>query len=1152
MVSAVDTAASHLFHPEITNSGAAAGVAGLGAPGTTPMPQCITKSQWKLLNIRHNIKELLHIGGVEKNPGPEPKHDKLVASHININSITAPGKLEELELFVETNGIGLLALTETKLDTNTHPTLYNISGFHAPMTRHRDRKGGGVALYCHSTLPITRLTEFENNEEEWIWAKVKTNNITLIFCCLYLPPNLSASRLDSFLDNFSEAVSIAHAHNPTSIIILGDFNAGNIYLQNQHNHSGITSFDNKLKNLAEALELEQLICEPTRPSTDVENLRDLCFVYNTAVINDTGVMSPFSTLDHFPVVASLKTKLPAIPKTYKIIWEYDKMDADLLTELLMNTDWNDIIEKDIDTAVEEFTSAILDAAHRTIPTKTVTVRQRDKPWVTADLKRVIRKRDRLFKRAKTNQTEYDWRRWREQRNLTTTMTKQLKQQYIQTQVSTLLENKQNPHKYHQTLRDITGRGQDKTIPPLETTDGQILTDDKDKASLLNDFFAEQSNIHVPDSHSNQLTSQTVPFPSLNSIRVTREEVLRALNTLDPNKSTGPDELPAKILKLTAILIAEPLAKLFNKSLREGIFPASWKLANIKPIFKNKGSPSAISNYRPISLLSCLSKVLERLVFKQIYEHLLNNDLLTEKQSGYRPNHSTQLQLMFFSHNLYKAIDTGHDFTAVYLDISRYFDKIWHKGLLHKCKYEFGITGNLLNWLTSYLSDREQRVKIGDSYSTILKINAGCPQGSVLGPLLAILYLNDLSNKTLNETLFFADDTSIFVPHTPNNLTVVENSLQNDLDEIYRYGQKWIITFNASKTVQQTFSNKQKSEQTVPCLTFGGEPIPKHSTHKHLGLVVSEDLKFKEHVNDIIKKVNKNLGPLYPIAPYLPRNILEQIYTVYIRPYFDNSDIIYDGLITTGDAIRLERLQNRAARIITGTLIRTSSDKLKTELGWSTLSDRRQQHKLNLYYTIINNPEIPSYIKEAIPPQRINQTNRPLRNATTRTEPINRTTKYHNSYIPATTRLWNQLTEETRTKNTKLSFKKEISKILAKEHPPKYYSLGSKTGNCLLTRLRVGMSKLNAHSFTIQGTESPNCHCGSQFENVRHYFLYCPLYIQQRLSLFRSITHIICENFALKSDTEKLNIILHGTSDEYEKISALAQTVQSYILTTKRF
>ena len=161
---------------------------------------------------------------------------------------------------------------------------------------------------------------------------------------------------------------------------------------------------------------------------------------------------------------------------------------------------------------------------------------------------------------------------------------------------------------------------------------------------------------------------------------------------------------------------------------------------------------------------------------------------------------------------------------------------------------------------------------------------------------------------------------------------VKNSLQKDLDAIYKYGQDWIITFNASKTVQQTFSNK--SAKTLPSLSFGGELIPTHNSHKHLGLIISEDLRFKDHVNEIIKKVNRNLGPLYPIAPYLPRNILEQIYTTYIRPYFDNADIIYDGLITTSDATRLERLQNRAARIITDTLIRTSSEKLKKELEWT--------------------------------------------------------------------------------------------------------------------------------------------------------------------------------------------------------------------------
>ena len=503
--------------------------------------------------------------------------------------------------------------------------------------------------------------------------------------------------------------------------------------------------------------------------------------------------------------------------------------------------------------------------------------------------------------------------------------------------------------------------------------------------------------------------------------------------------------------------------------------------------------------------------------------------------------------MFLSHNLYKTIDTGHDFTAIYLDISRYFDKIWHKGLLQKCQHEFGLTGNLLKWLTSYLSGRKQRVKVGESYSTTLKINAGCPQGSVLGPLLAVLYLNDLSNQTSNETLFFADDTSIYASHTSNNLMTVENSLQKDLDAIYKYGQEWIITFNASKTVQQTFSNKL--EKTSPKLTFGGEPIPIHNSHKHLGLTISEDLRFKEHVNKIIKKVNRNLGPLYPIAPYLPRNIIEQIYVTYIRPHFDNSDIIYDGLITTSDAMRLQRLQNRAARIITGTLFRTPSEKLKTELGWTSLSERRQHHKINFYHSIINNAEIPSYIKEIIPQQRIHQINRPLRNASARTEPINQTTKYQNSYIPATTRLWNQLSEETRAKTTK-SFKKEMSKTLTVEKPPKYYSLGSKTGNCLLTRLRVGMSKLNAHSFTTQATESPSCHCGSKLENTRHFFLHCPLYTKQRQLLYTSITHAICHDFVSKPDSDKLTLILHGKDDGNEK--TLADIVQNYILSTKRF
>ena len=264
------------------------------------------------------------------------------------------------------------------------------------------------------------------------------------------------------------------------------------------------------------------------------------------------------------------------------------------------------------------------------------------------------------------------------------------------------------------------------------------------------------------------------------------------------------------------------------------------------------------------------------------------------------------------------------------------------------------------------------------------------------------------------------------------------------------------------------------------------------------------------------------------------------------------DVIYDGLITSYDAIRLERLQNRAARIITGTLFRTSSEKLKVELGWSSLSERRKQHKLSLYHALVNNQNIPNYIRAVLPAKRLNSINRSLRNATTLTEITNHTTKYHNSYIPATTRLWNHLSNETRSTTSTKSFKKQVTQKSNPDKPPLYYSLGSKIGNRLLTRLRVGMSKLNAHAFKIQKVDSPHCQCGSKLENVRHYLLHCPLYTQLRQQLFDSISLIISEHFATKSDEEKLALMLHGPTLNYDTIRSVAQSVQNYTLSTKRF
>ena len=904
-------------------------------------------------NTRYNTTDSIPhvVPAAMKNTVTFSKEQLINIAHININSITADNKIDELQQFTDTNDIKILALTETKLDDKIADNLYTIVGFHSPLVKHRTRHGGGVAIYVHKSLPVQEIQNFDCHEE-WIWAKIKTTKFSLFVCCTYLPPNLAADRLQNFIENFSEFVCKAQSYTPTAILVLGDFNTGNIYLQKDvYQHSGISAFDHKLKETADALGLYQIIQNPTRTTQNSNNLRDLLFSSNKEIIVKSGTLSSFGNLDHFPIFASLSITAPPqnSQQIFKTTWDYSRMDIDLLTRLLLDTDWTHILDNDVDTATDQFIAAIYDAAAASIPIK-IRKQSNQKPWITPELRRNIRKRDRLFKLAKQHPTDYNWTRWRHQRNTVTSLNRRLKHGHMTRLVDKLITNRRDPHKYHQALRSITGRTRDDDIPPLQGQDGEILTDDHDKATILNDPFASQSTVQISDAHQAHLnTIHTDPVPALENISTNEFEVVKILNSLNINKSTGPDNLPVKVLKLTAVLIAEPLSKLFNKSLTSGIYPKAFKEAIVKPIFKNKGSPSECTNYRPISILSVLSKVFEKVVYRKIYSHLMEHSLLTEKQSGYREHHSTTYQLLYMTHNLYKSLDTGRDFKAIYLDISKYFDKIWHEGLLFKCKNEFGLNGKLLQWLKSYLENRKQKVKVNNAISSSQIINAGCPQGSVLGPLLALIYLNGLSKRTKNDITLFADDTTLYASHTSTDFDATQLSLQQDLDKIYKYGREWAITFNASKTIQQTLSRKQNYQS--PKLKFGTEHIPIHSKHKHLGIIISSDLHFHEHINETCHKVNKTLSPLYPIAKYLPRPILDQLYKMYVRPHFDYCDVIYDGHITVRDRNRLETLQNRAARLTTGTLLRTSTGKLRNELGWHRLETRRRIHRLTLYHKL---------------------------------------------------------------------------------------------------------------------------------------------------------------------------------------------------------
>jgi len=311
--------------------------------------------------------------------------------------------------------------------------------------------------------------------------------------------------------------------------------------------------------------------------------------------------------------------------------------------------------------------------------------------------------------------------------------------------------------------------------------GNILTSEYDKANLLNKFFHSQtllndSNKIIPNMHlhSNK--------PQLEKIVITQQEVIDTLKSLKLGKAAGPDMINNRILKELSQQLAHPLSHLFNKSIETGKVLSQWKLANVCAIFK-KNDPTIASNYRPISLLSTISKVLERIIHKHVLNFFISNNCITPLQSGFIKNDSTTNQLVSIYHTFCQALDEGKEVRAIFCDISKAFDRVWHRGLIHKFKVN-GLSGVLLNWFQDYLSGRSQRVVLSGTYSEVLPICSGVPQGSILGPLLFLVYINDIVEDINSTIRLFADDTSLYIivdePHASANI------LNSDLCKVSKW------------------------------------------------------------------------------------------------------------------------------------------------------------------------------------------------------------------------------------------------------------------------------------------------------------------------------------------------------------------------------
>ena len=517
----------------------------------------------------------------------------------------------------------------------------------------------------------------------------------------------------------------------------------------------------------------------------------------------------------------------------------------------------------------------------------------------------------------------------------------------------------------------------------------------------------------------------IPFEAktlnnLTDISCTANEVETLINLLNPNKATGPDDISNRMLKLVSKEVSTPLSILFNKSFNEGNFAMKWKESNVLPLHK-KGDKSQPSNYRPISLLSNIAKLQERIVFKNIYNHLQDNNLLYKYQSGFLPNHSTTYQLIDIYHHVCQTFDNDQFSCMIFCDMSKAFDRVWHRGLLFKLR-QHGIAGSLLKWISDYLSDRTQRVAVKSCVSSTRSVNAGVPQGSVLGPLLFLIYVNDIADSLLSLTRLFADDSSLF--YSTSSILDLQGIINHDLQILSAWAKQWLVNFNPLKTEGILFTLKRMFN--LPQIFFDGIPINFVTDHKHLGLTFNNKGRWGKHIENIVTSASKIIGIMRKLKYSFSRQALNQIYMSYVLPILEYSSIVWDNC-TVYEAEALEKLQNEAARIVTGLTRSVSLANLYSECGWIPLKTRRQEQKQTLIFKAVNGLT-PNYISDLIPPLVRNKTNYSLRNNNDFVVPYARTEISRKSCIPSSLSLWNSLDSDIRSSNCTSHFKSNLKRL----------------------------------------------------------------------------------------------------------------------------
>ena len=1066
---------------------------------------------------------LLLDGDVHPKPGPKKDHKyNLSVFSWNLNSITVDN-FTKLSLISSYNAIykyDMICLSETFLDSSFLPDDENLklNGYDLIRSDHPNNvKRGGVCVFIKNTLPIKICNISTLNE--CVIIELNLNGKKCYVISLYRSPSQSIDEFDEFLLSLDQILHDISSLNPYFIMILGDFNAKSSSWYDQD----ITSSEGlRLESLTSFYNFSQLITVPTHILPNSASCIDLIFVDQPNIVMSSGVHSSLHPNCHHQIVfCKINLKITFPPPYERLVWDYRGAKIDLINAAISKFNWELHFEgKNVNEQLHLFNKTILNIFKNFIPNKVVTFDDSDLPWIDCQIKSLIKIKNEMFKLYLQNGKNHnDYIILQNANQQLSDLLKSNKKKYYDRLTAKLNNPSTSGKAYWAILKTFFKEKKIPSIPPI-FINNHFVTDFLSKANIFNTFFSQQCTNIVTDS-TVPSTPSFISDKKLNQIDFNIDTVIDIIRNLNPSKAHGHDGISIRMIQLSCKSIAKPLYLLFRNCFEASTFPIEWKKANVIPVYK-KGNKQEISNYRPISLLPIFSKIFERIIFNNIFNYMDENKFFNPNQSGFRPGDSCVHQLISITHDIHKNFDMNpsREVRGLFLDISKAFDRVWHRGLLYKIK-NFGIDGNFVKLIESFLSDRYQRVTINGQSSDWLPIKAGVPQGSILGPLLFLSYINDLPEGLHSNVKLFADDTAIFSSiDTPIETA---NELLQDLEKIKIWAIQWKMLFNPdqSKPINEVVFSKKKKIADHPDLFFNNIQIDRCENLKHLCLNLDEKLSFKQHIDEKIKKAMKIVGTIRKLSSVLPRSSLMTIYKSFVRPNLDYGDVIYDQPNNQSFSDKIESVQYDSALAITGAIRGTSRTKLYKELGLESLKDRRWMRRLCYFRKILTN-QSPFYLFSYLPSRNISQ-----RYPNTFNNFRCRTTAFQNSFFPYCVDQWNQLSSDIRNNTSYSAFRNAIFKQI-RPLENSIFNIHDPFGIKLLTRLRLDFSHLKEHKFrhNFRDSLNPMCACSLEPENTSHFLLYCHRYDNLRQTLMSNLD-VIDPSIPLMSDVRLVHLLLYG-------------------------